>query len=135
MNAPTIKIEGSGAAAYIHIRVTSDTDGLATREYVESRMSAKLDANHGSQNAGKLMYIGADGTLIPLALGAGLEIRDGVLVVTGSAPETGEDIGFTALEDGSIMISGVEFIEQADGSVLLAGATFAEQADGSVLIG
>ena len=38
MNAPTIKIEGSGAAAYIHIRVTSDTDGLASKAWVEERI-------------------------------------------------------------------------------------------------
>ena len=84
MTAPTIKISGGSAAAYIHIRVTSDTDGLATREYVDHRVSTKLDANQGTDNAGKLMYISADGALVPLKLGAGLEIRDGVLVVTNA---------------------------------------------------
>lgn len=119
MNAPTIKIEGSGAAAYIHIRVTSDTDGLATREYVDSRMSAKLDANHGSQNAGKLMYIGADGTLVPLALGAGLEIRDGVLVVTATGAVAAE---ITVDEAGNAIVTGATMTVDEAGNATFTGA-------------
>lgn len=37
----------------------------------------------GSEDAGKLLYIGEDGSVQPLALGKSLEIVDGVLTVTG----------------------------------------------------
>ena len=115
---------------------------IQARTAAEQADRAKAEADRaegafmlGTQYAGQLLYVDSEGRAAPLRIGSGLAIIGGALVLTGSAPETGEDVGFTALEDGSIMISGVEFIEQADGSVLLAGATFTEQADGSVLIG
>lgn len=38
--------------------------------------------NYGAENAGKLLYVGADGFATVLALGAGLAIVDGVLTIT-----------------------------------------------------
>lgn len=42
--------------------------------------------------AGQLVYIGEDGSLIPLALGEGLEIVEGALILTGTIipPDSGE---------------------------------------------
>ena len=42
------------------------------------------DKNYGAGNAGNLLYIGADGKAIPLRLGEGLEIVDGVLKITAT---------------------------------------------------
>jgi hypothetical protein len=40
------------------------------------------NVNYGSENAGKLLYVGSDGFATVLALGAGLTIVDGVLTIT-----------------------------------------------------
>lgn len=40
------------------------------------------DVNYGEENAGKLLYVGADGYATVLALGTGLAIVDGVLTIT-----------------------------------------------------
>lgn len=89
-----------------------------------------------ADDAGKLVHIGADGKLIPLALGDGLEIVGGVLRVTyAPAPDAPvEEVAFVEQEDGSILMQGVTFVEQEDGSILWDGAVFAEQTDGSYLI-
>lgn len=91
----------------------------------------KLDKRQPIADAGKLLYIDANGEIRPLTLGKGLEIVDGVLRVTAAAAE---DVEFVADEDGSVMLAGVEFVAQDDGSVMLDGAVFTAQADGSVLI-
>lgn len=52
---------------------------------VYAQIMEKLNAissGYGVDNAGKLVYIGHDGKLIPLALGDGLAIVDGVLCLT-----------------------------------------------------
>lgn len=45
----------------------------------------KVDKNQGAENAGKLLYIGADGIVVPLTLGNGLEIVNGILMLTNAA--------------------------------------------------
>jgi hypothetical protein len=40
------------------------------------------NVDYGAENAGKLLYVGADGFATVLALGAGLAIVDGVLTIT-----------------------------------------------------
>lgn len=52
--------------------------------------AVKLDANLGTQHAGKLLYVSADGSVQPLTLGTGLQIVDGVLVVTGATESTAD---------------------------------------------
>lgn len=121
MSAPTIKISGGSAGAYIHIRVTTDTDGLATRQELQEAAERKLDANQGAGSAGKLMYVGADGTLIPLALGAGLEIRNGVLVVTAAGAVVAE---ITVDEAGNAVVTGANLAVGADGNATITGAAF-----------
>lgn len=104
--------------------------------------AVKLDANLGSQHAGNLLYVSADGSVQPLTLGTGLQIVDGVLRVTYTPvpdepdePETPvEDVVFVQQEDGSILMQGVAFVEQEDGSILWDVAVFTEQTDGSYLI-
>lgn len=92
---------------------------------------AKLDKQQPVADAGKLLYIDANGEIRPLTLGKGLEIVDGVLRVTAAAAY---DVEFVADEDGGVMLAGVEFVAQDDGSVMLDGAVLTAQADGSILI-
>ena len=42
----------------------------------------KLDSDQGLQNAGKLLYVSGDGTVIPLSIGSGLAIYNGMLTLT-----------------------------------------------------
>ena len=93
----SVNVTGVGPQATVHIHVAGNTDGLAAREYVDRRFgemeAGKLDREQGAEHAGKILGIGADGTVILLALGAGLEIRGGMLTVTderSAAPVCGE---------------------------------------------
>lgn len=60
---------------------------------------AALSKNLGDDNAGMLLYIGADGSVQPLVLGAGLEIVGGVLNVIGGNIDSSQ-MFYTA--DGSV---------------------------------
>lgn len=92
-----------------------------------------LTPSFGEENAGKLVYIGQDGKMLPLEIGFGLEITDGVLRVTAAVtPE--ETVEFSQQEDGSVTVHGVDFVQQEDGSILWDGASFSETTDGSYLI-
>lgn len=75
--------------------------------------------NQGAENAGKIMYVGADGTLIPLALGAGLEIRDGVLVVTATGTVAAE---ITVDEAGNAIVTGATMTVDEAGNATFTGA-------------
>lgn len=86
--------------------------------------------DYGEDDSGNLVYIGQNGRLVPLELGAGLEIVDGMIHVTVG----NENVTFVEQADGTIWVKGVTFVEQNDGTILWSGATFTEQADGSYLI-
>lgn len=61
--------------------VQIDPDGEPTTSYY-----------FGTENAGKLIYVGEDGYSIGLTIGSGLKIVDGVLMLDGTVtPDTGED--------------------------------------------
>lgn len=102
----------------------------------------KNQLDFGASNYGKLVYIGAGGKLIPLRLGAGLKLSNGVLSVTGSTtppiepdePEEPDVVAFVQQDDGSILVQGVTFVNQEDGSVLWDGVTFGQMTDGSYLV-
>ena len=54
-----------------------------TWEPMESgNASSGGNVDYGEENAGKLLYVGADGTATVLTLGAGLAIVSGVLTIT-----------------------------------------------------
>lgn len=124
--------------AYLSVRarakpvdyVYTETEIMDYRR-LEEKIDAKLDKRQPIADAGKLLYIDANGEIRPLTLGKGLEIVDGVLRVTAAAAE---DVEFVADEDGGVMLAGVEFVAQDDGSVMLDGAVFTAQPDGSILI-
>lgn len=124
--------------AYLSVRARARPDDYVYTETeimdyrrLEERLDGKLDKRQPVADAGKLLYIDANGEIRPLILGKGLEIVDGVLRVTAAAAE---NVEFIADDDGYVMLAGVEFVAQDDGSVILDGATFTAQDDGSVLI-
>ena len=55
-----------------------------TRAEVNGLVSAKVDKQQGKANAGKLLFVAEDGTVTTLALGAGLKIENGVLMITNA---------------------------------------------------
>jgi hypothetical protein len=61
-----------------------DEQEAANAETVERLSKEKLDKQQGIENAGKLMFVGENGEIIPLALGAGLTIKDGVLMIVNA---------------------------------------------------
>lgn len=81
----------------------------------------------GVENAGKLLYVDADGNGSFLQLGTGLEIINGRLCITGTVTpgEPAGAITFTQTGENAVTVSGVAFEQQEDGTVLWRGATFA----------
>ncbi len=111
--------------------------GAAEKPWVDKVLDAAKTVeallNFPTGSSGQMVYIGPDGKLTPLVLGAGLEIVDGVLRVTYTpAPNTA--VEFVEQEDGSVLMQGVTFAQMADGSIMWQGAKFTEQEDGSYLI-
>lgn len=60
-------------------------DAAAVGEALKKQSEAKVDKKQGAENAGKLLYIGADGSVTSLTLGNGLKIENGVLMLTNAA--------------------------------------------------
>lgn len=97
-----------------------------------------VDKDQGKENAGKLLYVGADGNVALLQLGTGLEIVNGRLCIIGTVTpdepdEPAEAITFTQTNENTVAVSGVVFEQQADGTVLWRGATF-NPGDGNTVI-
>ena len=98
----------------VYQKVTSLDDGGENIVYVvltDGRMSSfsvrngrqgrpGAEADYGESNAGMLLLVGDDGKARPLALGAGLQIVDGTLSVTGAPSDDAQYIFYTA--DGSV---------------------------------
>lgn len=85
---------------------------------------------------GKLLYV-VDGVARPLALGPGLEIRDGVLYVTGASPEEPEKpvgaVTVTLGEDGTILLSCAAELD--DGGTITLPVPVILTEDGTIMIG
>lgn len=101
-------------------------------DQITAQKEAKVNQAQGVENAGKLLYINADGLLVPLALGDGLDIVNGVLRITAEiTPDT--QIIFEDAGGGVVTMSGAEFTDQGDGTVLIGNASFTDQGNGVVL--
>lgn len=105
--------------------------------YDAAKSVEELAALIARENAGKLLYISEDGKAAVLALGAGLEVRDGALVVTGSVQPEPEPVIITLTDDGSgnITISGGTLEDDGEGNVVLRGAVLSDDGNGNVIIG
>lgn len=80
---------GNGAPNKIVVELTDGTISTLT-------VNNGTIPNFGTENAGKLLYVGDDGEVSILAIGAGLQIVNGILSVIGggtggSDPGTGVD--------------------------------------------
>ena len=86
---------------------------------------------------GRLYYGGPGGTIIPLALGPGLAVRDGVLYVAGASPEEPEKpvegVSVTLGEDGTILLSCAAELDDNGTIILPVPVTLTE--DGTIMIG
>ena len=89
-------VEDVNHASRCRVRVEKLVDGGVSRsefdalaETVNKRIDevseAKVGKDQGKENAGKLLYVGADGVVTMLTLGSGLEIKNGVLMLTNAA--------------------------------------------------
>lgn len=89
---------------------TSTTDTTTPPEQQQPWYTAALDALRraeeliafGAEYAGQILAVGADGSITPLALGAGLEIVDGKLAVTGVAGGGDDTSQMFYTSDGSV---------------------------------
>lgn len=93
---------------------------------------------YGAGFEGKLFYGGPGGVVTPLELGPGLEIRDGVLYITGASPEEPEKpVGAVTAElvDGDLRVylDGVEIapVVDAAGNLTWPGLLLTVDADGN----
>ncbi len=99
---------------------------------IDELTAQKLDKRLGSQYAGRLLYVDGDGYIVPLAIGQGLVVQDGVLRVINGGGES--SVEFAVDADGGVLVRGVIFVQQEDGSVLWDGATFTTKNDGSIIV-
>lgn len=112
----------------------------AARPWVDEVLAAAQEMragyvpiDQGTENAGRLLYVRADGKLVPLTLGDGLVIENGVLRLSGTVTP-GTQIIFEDAGGGVVNMTGAEFMVQADGAILISGATFTDQGGGVVMI-
>lgn len=86
---------------------------------------------------GMILYGGPGGEVLPLKLGPGLSIRDGVLYVSGVSPEEPEKpvegVTVTLGEDGAILLSCAAELDDSGTITLPVPVTLAE--DGAIMIG
>lgn len=97
-------------------------------------LAAKIPFD-GSYN-GKLLYV-IDGVARPLELGPGLEIRNGVLYITGAGPEEPDEpvagVSVTLGEDGTLLLSCAAELGDDGAIILPVPVTLTE--DGILMIG
>lgn len=127
-NIVTATIDGSLTAAAGNVRlsiVLRDGSGGQVATFPVTmrvtRRPGRLSAEEMapvSAYAGKLLYGGPNGEVLPLKLGPGLSIRDGVLYVSGGAGEPEVPVGTVTTEvvDGDLRVylDGVEIAPVVD---------------------
>lgn len=59
-------------------------DAKAVGKKIDQLSEEIVNKEQGKENAGKLLYVGADGVVTVLTLGSGLEIKNGVLTLTNA---------------------------------------------------
>ena len=101
--------------------------------------------NFSEDHAGKLVFIGADGTLLPLTLGNEFEIRDGVLRIKGQIthpdepgspdePEPPVEVVLTVDQDGNATLSGATLTVALDGAGTITDAAVSVDDNGNGMI-
>lgn len=116
----TLKKYNADYAKYVMDQFHNMSDMIKeARNEMRTATEKKLNKNQGTENVGKLMYVSANGALVPLALGAGLEIRDGVLVVTATGTVAAE---ITVDENGNAIVTGATLTVDEAGNATFTGA-------------
>ena len=103
----TTKIDDSQIQAAVdkYLKEHPVSGGISEEELEQIKNDFVLK-NQGVGNAGKLLYVREDGQLAPLTLGSGLEIRNGVLLVTGAVtPEPEEGMTFEDAGGGVVRLA------------------------------
>lgn len=148
-NLVTAAIDGSLTAAAGNVKLSiilRDSDGGQVATFPVTIRVAKRPGRIGAEEmapvsayAGMLLYGGPNGEVLPLRIGPGLSIRDGVLHVSGGggAPEQvvtvsvddgralrvwldGEEVSPVIDEAGALSWPGLNFIIGADGVATLS---------------
>lgn len=93
----------------------------------------------GAENAGKLVVIGTDGSLIPLTLGNEFEIINGVLRIKGqitppNEPEQPVEVALTVDQDGNATLDGASITIDAEGAATLENAKITVDENGNGII-
>lgn len=87
--------------------------------------------SYPQDDAGKLLYISADGKAIPLALGDGLQIVDGVLHVIGGGSAM---VTLTVDAEGHATLNGAALTVDAEGHADITGGDIASDSSGDATI-
>lgn len=87
-----------------------------------------VSAHQDTALAGTLLYIAEDGGIMPLRLGAGLEIRDGMLVLTAGGTVIAE---ITVDADGNAVITGASITVNDEGDAVLSSGGLVVDDDGN----
>ena len=131
-----------------------DTAQELAKRAEEAAQKAKEEADRaenavprgfGSENAGKLVFIGADGKLVPLKLGNEFEIADGVLRIKGQitppeVPDTPEEpdepaeVVLTIDKEGNATLSGATLNVSLDGEGTITDADIIVDDNGNGMI-
>ena len=125
-------------------QIAAMEEATAKAQAAASIAESKLDKALGTEYAGKLLYVDGNGSIVTLALGAGLAIENGILRVIGggnggggSGDNGGSDSGGSGGDSGDSGggDSGGEVVANlvvdADGNATLVGATLTVTADGA----
>ena len=135
---------------------------IKTWAKLEKKIDKKLDANQGTENAGRAMVVGDDGIVRPgdyagggaitpgienagkllyveddgnvafLQLGAGLEILNGRLCIIGTVTPDEPDVPDEP-DDPDEPAEAITFTQTGENSVTVIGVVFERQEDGTVL--
>lgn len=147
-NLVTAAIDSSLTAAAGNVKlsiVLRDGSGGQVATFPITLRVAKRPGRIGAEEmapasayAGMLLYGGPNGEVLPLKMGPGLSIRDGVLYVAGGgSPEEPEKpvegVTVTLGEDGTILLSCAAELDGSGTITLPVPVTLAE--DGAIMIG
>lgn len=146
-NLVTAAIDSSLTAAAGNVKlaiVLRDGSGGQVATFPITLRVAKRPGRIGAEEmppvsayAGKLLYGGSTGEVLPLKLGPGLSIRDGVLYVSGGggAPDAPLGVVTTEVVEGSyrVYLDGVEVVPELDeaGSMTWPGLAIIVDSEGS----
>ncbi|MBQ5607873.1 MAG: hypothetical protein IIU86_02495, partial [Oscillospiraceae bacterium] len=125
--------DGYASGGTVELDTTLTQEGKAADAKAVGDAISKLsggNANYGAENAGKLLYVGADGFATVLALGAGLAIENGVLILTGNSQ------GILVNDDGegNVTVSNLAVTDDGNGNVTVTGVTVTDDGNGNVSV-